>query len=137
MSISDEIRKSQRVRKTAGVYLGVSLFCCLFSFVYEQHSHGIYSAYMVYMFFFPLLGGAAPFAAIGLNHRLRFPGRFSRNAYHSGIAALTVGSALRGALEIYGTSSDYMAVYWIAGIALAVLGAFAYLFSVLHCRKKG
>jgi hypothetical protein len=51
--------RSRKARKTAGVYLGVSLFCCLFGFIYERHSHGVHSGYMAYMFFFPLLGGAA------------------------------------------------------------------------------
>jgi hypothetical protein len=51
---------------------------------------------------------------IGFFRGLRFPGRFSQNVLHSGIAALTVGTA-SGRLEIYGTTSVYMPVFWITG----------------------
>ncbi|MGE4352867.1 MAG: hypothetical protein AB7D36_02125 [Oscillospiraceae bacterium] len=132
MSISDNRLKKQSARKTAAVYLGVSLFCGLFSTIYEHYSHGVYSDYMVYLFLFPLLGGALPFAAIGFIEKLRYPGRLSLNLYHSGVAALTVGSCFKGVVEIYGTTSALVPVYWIAGAAFAAAGAFVYLLSVVR-----
>jgi hypothetical protein len=33
-------------------YLGFTLFCGLFSLIYEHFSHGVYSDYMVYLFLF-------------------------------------------------------------------------------------
>lgn len=114
------------VKKTAAVYLSVALFCGIFSYVYERFSHGVYSDFMVYLFLFPLLGGALPHLAI-LFFRARAPRRLSENLYNSGVATLTVGSCLRGIFEIYGTSSPYVAAYWWAGAALLMLGAGAYL----------
>jgi hypothetical protein len=112
-------------------YIGFTLFCGLFSFVYEHYSHGVYSDNMIYFFLFPLLGGVLPYGVLGLINKLHFPGHISMNLYNSGIATLTVGSCFEGVLEIYGTTSSYMSVYWIAGAALTALGTVIYLFSTM------
>jgi len=116
-------------RKTALKYLAVSLFCGFFSWVYERFSHGVYSNYMVYLFLFPLLGGALPFGAIWLSGFRRFPGRTAAALYHCGIATLAVGSCVSGILSIYGTSSAYMHFYWSVGGLMAAAGLAIYLFS--------
>lgn len=51
----------------------------------------------------------------------------ARRLYHSGIAALTVGSVIRGVLDIYGTANSLTAVYWAAGGAFIVSGTAVYL----------
>ncbi len=104
------------------VFLGITLLCGLFSFVYEQFSHHVYSNYMIFLFLFPLVGGVLPYGILGTMRNVRAPSRFAINAYNSGIAALTVGSAMKGALDIYGTASDYILVYWIAGTVLVLAG---------------
>jgi hypothetical protein len=82
------------------------------------------------MFLIPLAGGVLPFAGIGMIHKMHYPSRISFNLYNSGIATLTVGSCFKGALEIYGTSSAYVPVYLIAGVALTVLGILFYMFFI-------
>jgi hypothetical protein len=109
-------------------YLGASLFCGIFSFVYERFSHGVYSNSMIFLFLFPLLGGALPHGAI-LLLGARAPRRVAANLYNSGVATLAVGSCLQGIFEIYGTSSPCVAAYWWAGGALVALGAAAHLLS--------
>ena len=47
--------------------------------------------------------------------RLPIPKRGSSNLYHSGIATLTIGSCLRGIFDIYGTTSDFIFLYWLVG----------------------
>ena len=42
-------------------YAAVSAFMLLFGAVYEYFSHGVFSAFMVYAFLIPLLGGYLPF----------------------------------------------------------------------------
>lgn len=106
-------------------YLLVSLFCALFGAVYERFSHEVYSYYMIYAFAFPLLGGAVPCLGLGL-YRRALPGRAARGLHHAGIAPLTVGSLLQGALEIYGTSNRLVAVYWWLGAALLLAGGALY-----------
>ena len=105
-----------------------TLFCVLFGAVYEAFSHGVYSYGMIYAFVFPLVLGVLPLLLISMLRGPR-PNRFANGAYHAGIAALTVGSLVSGALEIYGTTNLLTLVYWIAGAALVLLGAGLYGFS--------
>ena len=117
MSASDIERHAL---KTAFLYVLAAAFCALFGFVYEQFSHGVYSDFMVYAFAVPLAGGAVPFLALGLYGKGRYPGPAARNLWHSAIATLTVGSILRGVLDIYGTGSRLLKYYPIAAAVLAV-----------------
>lgn len=122
MYISDN-KKRQAVR-IAGNYIAVSLFCALFGAVYELFSHEVYSYSMIYAFVIPLAGGALPFLAVAMGHIGRFPGRISRSLYHAAITTFTIGSIMKGVLEIYGTTNALLPVYWIAG-GLLIAGAVA------------
>lgn len=119
-----------RAGKTALVYLFVAGFCIFFDRIYALFGHGVFSAHMSLMFLYPLLGGALPFFLLG--RLLSRPGevalkRASFNCYNSGIAALTVGSLLRGVFDIAGTSSPYCAVFSICGWVMASSGAVLFL----------
>ena len=81
---------------------------------YEQFSHGVYSDFMVYAFLPPLVLGARPLLIRALCGKA-LPGRWCVRLYHWGIIALTVGWLFQGALEIYGTTSRLVMVYWISG----------------------
>lgn len=124
MSISGTDRR-ESIKRTAVVYLLVTLLCVLFGAVYEHFSHGVYAYFMLYAFVFPLAGGALPFVGLAF-YGNALPGRIACNLYHSGIAALTVGSLFQGALDIYGTTNRLMLVYWIAGALFLFLGMAAY-----------
>lgn len=109
-------------------YLLISMLCLLFGAGYEQFSHQVYSGYMVYAFVFPLVGGALVFLTMA-RFKCRKWRRRSMSLYHSGIASFTVGSIMKGVLEIYGTTNELLRIYWyvgagfvIAGIALSVFG---------------
>jgi hypothetical protein len=130
LSTSDIRIKRKKAYKAAIIYLAITLFCGLFSLIYEYFSHGVYSNYMIYLFLFPLIGGVLPFIAVGIINKLNFPRTLSLNLYNSGIASLTVGSCLQGVLEIYGTTSYYMPVYWVAGMFFIASGIIIYLFSM-------
>lgn len=126
MSTSAIEGRRGRLLQAAFAYLAISLFCALLGGVYEHFGHGVYSFFMRYAFAFPLAGGALPLMALALFARCRFPGRLALNLYNSGIAALTVGSLLKGALDIYGTTNALIPVYWIAGAAFVAAGGLAY-----------
>lgn len=134
MSTSVTARKLNPQQKLILIDLVVSLFCAAFGAVYEIFSHGVYAYSMLYAFAFPLVLGVLPLLLITML-RAPYPNRFARSVYHAGIAALTVGSLVSGALEIYGTTNPLTLVYWIAGGALAALGAAVYLVSLLKSRK--
>ena len=118
-SVTDEARRGL----VAGwVYLAISLFCLVFGVVYEHFSHGVYSNAMVYAFVYPLCLGAFPFFTVcafggGRTERI-VPSGASARLWAYGVATLTVGSILSGVLEIYGTDSDLLIVYPIAGATL-------------------
>lgn len=130
MFISDIKLKKEHIDKTAFVYLLVSLFCVLFGAVYEHYSHEVYSGYMIYAFVFPLAGGVLPFALISRYGR-RVPGRLSLNLYNAGIAALTVGSIMKGVMEIYGTTNGILQIYRIAGFGFVGIGLLLYAIGLL------
>lgn len=135
MSISDT--NNRQAIKVTLVYLIISCFCALFGAVYELFSHEVYSFYMIYAFAFPLVGGALPFAAYALTGA-KYPGAIARNLYHAGIATLTVGSIVRGVLEIYGTTNALSRFYWIAGVGFVLFGvAVGFLPRVLSRKPKG
>ncbi len=132
MSASDTERDSRRMMRTGLVYMCISLLCAWFGAMYEQFSHGVFSYYMIYAFAFPLAGGALPFFLLSFRGG-RTPGRLSLHFYHSGVAALTVGSIFQGVLEIYGTTNPLTRVYWIMGWSFVLCGAGISLTSL---RKK-
>ncbi|MGN0307970.1 MAG: hypothetical protein ACI4DN_07120 [Lachnospiraceae bacterium] len=125
---TSDIDAPKQAVKTAYVYLLVALFCALFGAVYEFFSHGVYSFYMLYAFLFPLVGGTLPFLSAFLIKTGNYPGVLSQNLYHSGIATITVGSLIRGVLEIYGTTNSLLCLYGYVGIILLLLGIIAYGF---------
>ncbi len=125
ISVTDSQKK--HIAVTGFVYLLVSLFCILFGFIYERFSHEVYSGHMIYAFAYPLAGGVLPFYGLSVSSCRRMPGRLALNLYHSGIAALTVGSIFKGILEIYGTANDLVRVYWFCGFTMAGIGAVMYL----------
>ena len=117
----------RRASKTSLIYLFFTLFCVLFGAVYERYSHGVYSYDMIYAFAFPLFGGSLPFSILSILQVKRYPGQVSCNLYHSGIATLTVGSIVRGILDIYGTTNALSDYYRVVGSILVVSGIVLYI----------
>ena len=116
-------------------YLLVTIFCVAFGLIYEAFSHQVYSASMMLMFLFPLIGGVIPFGIMALTGHPYFPGSLDRTLYGCGIATLTVGSCFKGVLDIYGTTSRFSSVYLIAGLILTVAGLLIYLVSLFFVMK--
>ena len=128
MSTSDISQKRQRAARICRNYIILSAACAAFGVVYEQFSHGVFSGYMAFAFLFLLLLGALPaFLAAAFNIN-RHPKRACRNLHNSGVATLTVGSLCKGALDIYGTTSALISVYWWLGAALIAAGLAAFIF---------
>lgn len=123
-------KRGGRAKKTAAVYLIVSVLSVLFDQAYALFGHGVRSASMTTTFLYPLLGGALPFALLWLFGPEAEDRRYSRllfNLYNSGIAALMTGSLLKGVLDIAGTSSPYIAAYRFSGFLLAGMAAVGFL----------
>ncbi len=125
MSISDINQHRGLAMRLCRVYLVISAFCALFGLIYEIFSHEVYSYYMIYAFGFPLIGGALPSILLALSKRCPIPSIGTRYLWHSAIAALTVGSVVKGVLDIYGTTSRLVYIYFLAGIIFACVGVLA------------
>lgn len=126
------------------VYLASALALAIFGAIYEYFSHGVFSYYMIYAFMIPLACGTVPYliSFIRNNSRSRnsntlknsqAPDAFSMIdaikeglLYHAGIATLTLGSIMKGVLDIYGTTNRLIIVY-------PVLGAILVISSVVLC----
>ncbi len=135
MSISATARKLSPLHRLILLDLAAALFCALFGAVYERFSHQVYSYRMLYAFAFPLILGVLPLYLLEA-FRAPLPDSLRWGPYHGGIAALTVGSLVSGALEIYGTSSPLTVVYWIAGEALLLFGALLFVSRLVQSRQK-
>lgn len=140
LSILD-INKS--IIKTIIVYFCITIFSIIFDKIYSIFSHEVASAYMDFMFLYPLIGGVFVYIIIlifftNVSYKEY---RISFNIYNSGIAILTVGSLLHGILEIAGTSSVYIKCYsivgWIAiGVGIATLFIIKFKRKLVYINKK-
>ena len=110
--------------------MAVSAFLAFFGAIYEYYSHQVYSYYMIYAFAIPLVMGALPYGIIALQDQYR-PRGSALHLWNSAIAAFTVGSLFKGVLDIYGTTNKLVAVYPIAGGALALAALFFFFLPVI------
>lgn len=104
-------------------YLYATIFCAAFGVVYPLFGHGVTSPFMSYAFVFSLVLGVFGFLALGWLH---LENRVAYNLYNAGVATLTVGSLLRGILDIAGADAIYPLYYFIVGALLVVAGAVIY-----------
>ena len=121
MFTSDEREKGRQYLSVIRAYVTAAACCALFGAVYECFSHGVYSPFMLCAFLLPLLFGAVPFF-LRMKSGRPFPSRAAADCIHGGAAAFTLGSLMRGVLEIYGTASPLLAAYWIIGVLLTAVG---------------
>lgn len=117
------------------LYGVITLACGLFSFIYEQHSHQVYSNYMIYLFAVPLALGAFPqLIFVGLP-KLDIGGSWQRIIHNFSIATLAIGVLLQGMLEIYGTTSTFVVLYFVVGLGLLMVSIALWL-SALSNHKE-
>lgn len=109
------------------IYMLVSIFVAFFGAVYEHFSFGVYSFYMIYAFAFPLIGGALVYLikqmrdnGLGANKNRTGGVMISETLYHSAIATFTIGSIMKGVLDIYGTTNRLLIVYPVIGAVLLI-----------------
>lgn len=126
--------KNNITMKMARIFAVAAVFCAVFGAVYEAFSHQVYSPFMYLAFLIPLLGGALPYVLIRLSGARR-PIKSSIYLHAAGIAILTVGSILRGVLEIYGTTNHLMIIYLIAGIIPILLGVGGYILTLIAAKR--
>jgi len=90
----------------------------LLNSIYSIFGHGVSSAAMTWMFLYPLLGGSLFYFLLegflpGIKQIKGY--RIFYNSYNSGIALFTLGSLLHGIVDIAGTNSPFVTIYYITG----------------------
>ncbi len=125
---------NKKCAKTALVYLVIAIFTALAGAVYELYSNGVYSFYMLYAFAYPLVGGTLPYLVMSLMGKEK-PTGIAPQLYHCGIATLTVGSVMKGVLEIYGTTNAKTAFYTPVGVTLIALGILCFIYNEAKNKK--
>lgn len=106
------------MRAAAVRYAAAAMVCGGFSAIYECLSHGVYSNFMVFLFAVPLVMGAAPALVLALARRE--PPAAPRRLWACAVLTLSLGFCVVGVLEIYGTTSELVMVYWVLAPVLAV-----------------
>ncbi len=104
-------------RTAAKRYLISAVCVAFFGAVYEIFSHGVYSNFMIYAFAVPLVLGALP-NILDENEKINFA---RSPLWACGITTLTVGSIIKGVLDIYGTTNNLVWVYPAMGAVLLII----------------
>lgn len=104
------------------IYLMVTIFCLIFSFIYLKLSFGVVSYFMKYLFIVPLFLGVIVYFILD-KIKLIKSYRLSFNLYNAAIVTLIVGSGIQGVLEICGAESSYTILYLIISILFILIAA--------------
>ena len=118
-------------------YLIAALMLAAAGAVYEIFSHGVYSNYMIYAFAYPLVMGCLPYLADSRGI-IKKAGPVGETLLLASIATFSIGSVIKGVLEIYGTTSFLTTVYPVLG-AMLLIGAIAVCMRRLYrqgCRLR-
>ena len=106
--------------------LGFAIFVALFGAIYEMFSHEVYSYYMIYAFGIPLFFGVLCSVLTPALFK-RFPREFEAALWNLSIVTLTVGSILKGIVDIYGSNNQKLILYPITGCILALLAVLVFI----------
>ena len=106
--------------------LGFAIFVALFGAIYEMFSHEVYSYYMIYAFGIPLVLGVLCQVLTPVVFG-KFQGSIEAILWNLSIVTFTVGSLLKGIVDIYGSSNHKLIIYPVAGCILALLSVIIFL----------
>ena len=122
--------KKADLKKAQRIYLVVSVFCVVFSMVYESFSHNVYSPYMVFAVAFPLIGGMTVTEWVRALPDCMQPNKEIAQIYNLGLVTLMVGSIVKGILDIYGTEHPLIKYYMYVGVLFLIAAIVLWMFVV-------
>lgn len=127
MSISDKIRATENEGRrpfspgrSMICYVAFSAFLCVFAYVYESFSHGVYSDSMIFSFTVPLAYGLIQTVYCLIAGRKRYPLRITVSLHLWSCVCVVLYCLFRGVLEIYGTDSDLIKIYIVLAIVIEI-----------------
>ncbi len=134
MYISENNKSARKfyLIKRVRPYIFVTLFCIIFSSIYAQFSHGVSSPHMTYLFLYPLSLGVLAGLLLAYISPIKIDSFPATHFYHTGVAALTLSSMLRGIFEIAGTSSNLETFLMIVSLLMIAIGVFYFSASTIN-----
>ena len=117
-------------------YLIMSIFFLLFALIYEVFSHGVFSSYMMCAFLIPLLMGTFIYGMIYYTKTNRYLSNSALIFYNTSILTFTLGSIMKGVLDIYGTTNQMIGVYSKLGISLIIISMIINIIYNIKEKKK-
>ncbi len=120
----------KNTKKQIYKYLILSAFFLIFGLIYEAHSHGAYSNYMVFSFTIPLIFGSILYFIIYKSNIYKHLSELGMNIYNTSILSLTLGSVMKGFLEIYGTTNKLIIIYPILSLGLIIISLIIIIISI-------
>ena len=111
----------------------VSIFFLIFGFIYEIFSHEVYSMYMIYAFIIPLVFGFTLYLVIYKMELNKYLNELGMKLYDLSLITFTIGSIMKGVLEIYGTTNKLVSIYLKVGIILMIV---SFLLNIIYYVKK-
>ena len=112
---------TNNLKKQVIKYFGYSIFFLIFGLIYEYFSHNVYSNYMIYAFLIPAVLGCVVYGILYLLNLKTVPNIYASKIYNSAILTFTLGSIMKGVLEIFGTTNNLINVYFNLGIGLILI----------------
>ena len=114
-------------KKNARIYIFITMFVFIFSYIYEIFSHDVYSLYMMLSPLIPLiLGVLVNYILYFINTNLKIS-NLNSNIHNSIVIALTLYCILNGVLEIFGTTNSLVYLYIYISILLAILNVILFI----------
>lgn len=114
--ISDE-READTLKMADGCMIA-ALITAVFGMIYEIFSFGVFSFAMIYAFGF-FAAGMIFWRVAG--KRRKTVSSMASCFFNAGLATLTLGSVLKGVLDIYGSSNSLLIIFPVLGVADLIL----------------
>ena len=121
------------IKKEIIKYLYMSIFCGIFGLIYEHFSHNVYSGFMLFSFLIPLISTILCF--IMYKSKGRIHNRVNNNLLFASTITLTLGSLVKGVLDIYGTTNKLVIIYLYLGIGLLIINLILYVINLYKLKK--
>ena len=106
------------IKKQIIKYLIFTIFCLVLGIIYEHFSHNVFSIYMSFAFIIPFFGLLVNSFIYKFKIKTDI---YSNKFFNYGIITFTVGSLLKGALDIYGTTNKLLYLYIVFGLFFIVI----------------
>ena len=125
----------RRMKRYALVGICLSVFCIVFTLIYEHFSYGAYSAHMRCIFLLPLVGCDFVGQICQWTGLWKYIGRICFNLWNAALATLAAGLLLRGIVNISGRFTSHDKIFYLLSCLLIAASLIAGLTEFMTSRS--